>query len=207
MSVSVSLFDFPFPVLFFISPGTNLFFFFFLPLIRLLLRDGQTSPSLSPSESFRLVAEDLPEDATSIHMDSAHGFTLYRRAVSPPIQISHETAGSGPGHWTPCIHFTLSTLSPGDIDIANYYNENAPQAPFMSFFVVSKLLPDGKRRTISFRAAPVDMNEGGAGTTKRQAKLYTKEGVLGEETDVEFVDFETGPIGEALVREFGFKLS
>ena len=173
---------------------------------RLLLKDGETSPSLSPTESFRLVEEVLPVDKTSILEDRPPGFTLYRRVLPPNTKIeSHETAGSGPGHWTPAYHFTLSTLSPADIHMASYYNEHAPDAPFVNFFVVSVLLKTGARRTLSYGVAPVDMNAGGAEGTIRQAKLYTKEGSKGEEYDVEWVEFETGPVRAVLEREFDFK--
>lgn len=173
---------------------------------RILLKDGETSPSLSPTESFRLVKEVLPVGADSILEDRASGFSLYRRVLPPNTNItSHENADSGPGHWTPCIHFTLTTLCPADILMANYFNQHAPTAPFVNFFVVSILLKTGARRTISFGAPPVDMNVGGAQGTKLQAKLYTKEGIRGEEFDVEWVDFETGPVRAVLEREFGFK--
>ncbi|KAL8283224.1 hypothetical protein RQP46_006002 [Phenoliferia psychrophenolica] len=172
----------------------------------IMLKDGETSPSLSPAESFRLVEEVLPVDSTSILEDRAHGFSLYRRVVPPNTKIeSHVTADLGPGHWTPCIHFTLTTLSPSDILMASYYNEHAPDAPFKNFFVVSVLLQSGARRTISFGNPPVDMDTKGAQATKRQAKLYSKEGIRGEEFDVEWVDFETGPVRAVLERDFGFK--
>ncbi|KAK4706012.1 hypothetical protein P7C70_g185, partial [Phenoliferia sp. Uapishka_3] len=172
----------------------------------ILLKDGQTSPSLSRTESFLLIEETMPDNSTTILEDLPLGFTLYRRVLPPGLTISSPlTASTGPGHWSPCIHFSLTTLSPSDITMANYYNEHHPNAPFVNFFVVSILLKNGKRRTISYGAAPVDMNVGGAQGTGRKAKLYTKEGVRGVEEDVSWVEFETGALREVLEREFGFR--
>lgn len=47
-------------------------------------------------------------------------------------------------------------------------------------------------------------NEAAAAATK-MAKLYTKEGIRGEETDVEWVPFETESVRKVLAREFQFK--
>ncbi|KAI5481642.1 arylamine N-acetyltransferase [Pseudohyphozyma bogoriensis] len=164
--------------------------------------------SVSKNESFLLKAEPLPvnEDA-SLYRDPAPGWTFYRRILGRgegPI-TSPETAADGPGHWSPLYHFTVQTLDPSDITMQNFYNECHPAAPFLSFFVVSVLLPSGARRTLSYGNPPADMNTGGATTTKRQAKLYSKEGIHGQEFDVEFIDFEIHPIRDVLAREFGFK--
>ncbi|KAM0756435.1 arylamine N-acetyltransferase 1 [Meredithblackwellia eburnea MCA 4105] len=169
----------------------------------ILLKDGETSWSLSPTESFWLKREVMPVGTDSIYTELPDGFTLYRRVLPPNTNIvSPETAGEGPGHWTPCIHFTLTSLDPGDILMASFYNEFHPQAPFQSFFVVSRLLPSGVRRTISF-GGPQATPEGE--DSKRLAKLYSKEGIRGEEYDIEWVPFETLAMRDVLAREFGFQ--
>ncbi|KAI5478311.1 arylamine N-acetyltransferase [Pseudohyphozyma bogoriensis] len=90
-------------------------------------------------------------------------------------------------------------LDPMDITMQNFYNEAHPNAFFQTFFVVSRLLPSGARRTISYPTSDTGDKD------KPQAKLYTKEGINGVEFDVEFVDFETEKVREVLRREFGFK--
>lgn len=48
---------------------------------------------------------------------------MYRRVLPPGQTIdSPATAGQGPGYWTPCYHFSLSTMSPDDIIMLNHYN-------------------------------------------------------------------------------------
>lgn len=39
---------------------------------------------------------------------------------------SSDAADSGPGFWTPCYHFSLSTMSPDDIIMLNHYNGKLP---------------------------------------------------------------------------------
>ena len=72
----------------------------------------------------------------------------------------------------------------------------------MKFFVVSRLLLSGARRTLAYGPPPTDMvyEEG----DKRLAKLYTKNGILCEETDVSWHKFTIRSIKIVLVREFGF---
>lgn len=72
----------------------------------------------------------------------------------------------------------------------------------MGFFVVSILLASGARRTLAYGAPPTDMvyDEG----DKRLAKLYTKEGIFGEEIDVSWHKFTVGGIKEVLIKDFGF---
>lgn len=85
----------------------------------------------------------------------------------------------------------------------NHYNETHPDAPFISFFVVSQLQPSGGRKTLAYGNAPADLD----GVEGRKAKLYQKEGILGEETNIEWIDFETGPMRRVLEKEFGFVFS
>lgn len=75
--------------------------------------------------------------------------------------------------------------------------ETHPAAPFVNFFVVSILLPSGARRTLGYSQA-LGKEEGG----RKLAKIWTKEGVKGDEYDVDWIPFETGPIGDVLRREF-----
>lgn len=96
--------------------------------------DGATQGSVSSVESFKLVHEKLPIEQA--HEDAADGFTLYRRVPVKGQRIkSAKEADSVPGHWTPCYHFTLSTMSPGDIDMANYYNESCERALWVCHFL------------------------------------------------------------------------
>ena len=69
------------------------------------------------------------------------------------------------------------------------------------------MLPSGARRTLSYGPPPVDMengNEAEAAATQK-AKLYTKEGIRGEEMDVEWISFDTESVRKVLAREFQFK--
>lgn len=93
-----------------------------------------------------------------------------------------------------------SSLCPTDIHIANYYNESHWNAVWAGFFLVTRLLPSGARRTLAYGG---DLKES---IDKGQAKLYTKDSISGDEVDVEWVDFETEAIGSALRKEFGFIL-
>ncbi|KAL8279147.1 hypothetical protein RQP46_008403 [Phenoliferia psychrophenolica] len=171
-----------------------------------LLKDGETSPAISDSESFLLKSERLPTNPGSLLTDAPSGWTFYRRIIPPNTRIdSHLTAGEGPGHWSPVMHFTIETLDPGNILMAQWFHETHPAAPFSKFFVVSRLLADGRRRTLSFGAAPAHMNAGGA-AKPTLAKLYTKDGINNAECDVEWMETATGPVGAALRRDFGFKI-
>lgn len=172
-------------------------------LSRMLLKDGSTSRSLSPNESFLLRAEILPGGANG---EQYPGYTFYRRVLpANGIIASPETADAGPGHWSPCYHFTLSTLSPLDIIMSNFYNEKAPEAPFVNFFVVSKLLTSGARKSLIFGLFGGNATKGLGDTPT--AKLYTKEGLMGEEKDVRWIPFETAPIREILKKEFGYSFA
>ncbi len=90
-------------------------------------------------------------------------------------------------------HFRASRLTSPRATCA----ESHPDAPFVNFFVASILLPDGARRTLGYSKA-LRKEEGG----REYAKVWTKQGVTGAEFDVEWVPFETGPIGDVLRREF-----
>ncbi|KAM0792301.1 hypothetical protein ACM66B_004989 [Microbotryomycetes sp. NB124-2] len=175
----------------------------------LRLQDGATSKSLSPVESFYLKAENLPTGNCESIMDPAPGFTIYRRVCPKGINVRDPTDArlEDGEYFTPCVHFTLQTISPDDIKMSTYYNETHPDAPFVNFFVVSRLLSSGARRTLSFGPPPIDMREGNEAEAakKQMAKLYTKDGIKGDELDVEWVPFKVGPIRDVLAREFGFK--
>ena len=58
-------------------------------------------------------------------------------------------------------------------------------------------LLNGARRTLGYSDA-LGKEEGG----RKFAKVWTKEGIKGEEYDVEWVPFETGPIGDVLRKQF-----
>ncbi|KAK4053802.1 hypothetical protein OIV83_001458 [Microbotryomycetes sp. JL201] len=173
------------------------------------LKNGATSSSLSPVESFYLKAENLPTGNSNSILDPAPGFTIYRRVCPKGVKVRDpQSAELAAGeYFTPCVHFTLQTISPDDIKMSTYYNETHPDAPFVNFFVVSRLLPSGARRTLSFGPPPIDMREGNEAEAaqKHMAKLYTKDGIKGDETDVEWVAFKVGAMRAVLAREFGFR--
>lgn len=172
------------------------------------LVDGATTSSLGQAESFYLAAENLPVAGIPTIYDPAPGFTLYRRVCPRGATVADaKDRNLAPGEfWTPCIHFTLQTISPDDIKMSTWYNETHPEAPFVNFFVVSVLLPSGARRTLSYGPPPIDMQNGNEAeaAAMKKAKLYTKEGILGEEIDVQWIPFETGRVRAVLEKEFGF---
>ncbi|KAK4058845.1 hypothetical protein OIO90_000291 [Microbotryomycetes sp. JL221] len=173
------------------------------------LQDGATSASLSLVESFYLKAEDLPTGNCKSIMDPAPGYTIYRRVCPRGRTVKDATSLEleDGEFWTPCVHFTLQTISPDDILMSTHYNETHPKAPFVNFFVVSLLLPSGARRTLSYGPPPIDMQEGNEeeAAGRRMAKLYTKNGIKGEEFDVDWIPFKVGPMKTTLQREYGFK--
>ncbi|SCZ96599.1 BZ3500_MvSof-1268-A1-R1_Chr4-4g07465 [Microbotryum saponariae] len=170
----------------------------------IVLEDGATSRSLTRNESFLLRKQAMGINSFEEIHDPPSGWTLYRR-VLPRGSIVEDVTNldPSPGYWSPCVHFTLESILPSDVIMAEYYNSHAPAAPFMVFFVVSILLPTGARKTLSYGAPPIDLKDGDDNLIK--AKLYTKDGVKGEEENVEFIPFETGPIRKVLEREFGFR--
>ena len=87
------------------------------------LQDGATSGSLSPKESFYLKAEDLPTGNRDSIMDPAPGYTIYRRVCPRGANVKNasSTALEDGEFWTPCVHFTLQTISPDDIKMSSYY--------------------------------------------------------------------------------------
>lgn len=116
------------------------------------LEDGATTPSLSPGESFQLVKCRLPIAVSELHLhpdSSLEGYLLSRFVPTSMTPLE--------GYFTPCYHFEMSTMSPVDIAMANFYNEKSPEAAFARFFAVSRLLPNGARRTLAYGSPPVDM--------------------------------------------------
>ena len=79
----------------------------------------------------------------------------------------------------------------------SHYNESHPDAIWSNFFVVSRLLPNGSRRSLA-RATTLTDDQG-------RAKIWTKAGIMGEEEDGEWFDFTTGEMKRVLEKEFGFK--
>jgi len=143
-------------------------------------------------------------DTSHIH-DAPAGWTLYRRVVPAGTIIrSHVEAKSGPGYYTPCVHFSLATLAPLDIVTADFYNSQHPSATWASIFLTSRLLPNGARRSLCHGIPAIEA--GAPQDGRKYAKLYSKEGIKGEEYDVEWIPFDTQAIGAVLEREFGFLL-
>ena len=147
----------------------------------------------------------IGDDTSHIH-DPPAGFTLYRRVVPAGFVIpSHADSTLEPGHFfTPCIHFSLSSLAPLDIVANDFYNSQHPSAPWASIFLTSRLLPNGARRSLCYGIPAL---QGGAPQDGlKYAKLYSKECIKGDEYDVEWVPFDTQSVGAVLEREFGFLL-
>ncbi|BGP46102.1 hypothetical protein JCM10450v2_001942 [Rhodotorula kratochvilovae] len=172
------------------------------------LKHGATSPSLSRTESFLLCEEAMPVgdgDLASTMHDPPPGWTLYRRVVPAGTVIpSAADAHCGPGFWTPCIHFTPATLAPLDILMADFYNSRHAEAPWANIFITSRLLPNGARKTLCHGIPAIEGDAPQDG--RKYAKLYSKEGIKGEEYDVEWVPYNTQAVGRVLEREFGFLL-
>ncbi|GAA5978889.1 hypothetical protein JCM11641_003604 [Rhodosporidiobolus odoratus] len=166
------------------------------------LRDGATTGSLSPSESFLLRKEKLLVGDLPTFLDPPEGWMLYRRIVPARYVIKdHTKADDEPGHWTPAFHLT-GTTSPSDQLVADYWSSNASDAPWTNAFISSLLLPDGARRTLVHGIPAIERDAPADG--KKYAKLYTKEAIKGEEYDVAWIPFETGPIRQVLEREFSY---
>lgn len=55
-----------------------------------------------------------------------------------------------PGFFTPCAHFTLATLNPDDVAMANFFNEKSPSAVWANFLAVTILLDSGARKTLAY---------------------------------------------------------
>ncbi|GAA5978429.1 hypothetical protein JCM10908_004352 [Rhodotorula pacifica] len=171
------------------------------------LRDGQTAPSLSKSESFLLREETMPVgDAHPILHDPPAGWTLYRRIVPVGAVIrDHTKAEMVPdSFWTPCIHFSLATMTPEDIMMGNHFNCTHDSAGFARVFVVSRLLANGGRQTLSRGIPAIDAGAPDDGTA--YAKLYSKDSIKGEEHDIEWVPYDVKSIGKVLEDKFGFTL-
>ncbi|GAA5996303.1 uncharacterized protein JCM10292_007521 [Rhodotorula paludigena] len=172
----------------------------------ILLRDGATSLSLSKSESFLLKEEPMPlGELVSTTHDAYPGWTLYRRVVDAGVVIrSAEEAHRIKGHWTPCIHFTLATIAPEDVTMGDFFNSRHEQAPWANIFLISLLLPNGARRSLCHGIPAIEA--GAPQDGHKYAKVYTKEGIKGEEYDVEWVPYNTQAMRRVLQRDFGFLL-
>ena len=96
-------------------------------------------------------------------------------------------------------------MSPEDIVMGDFFNSRHPTAPWASIFLVSKLLPTGSRRTLCHGIPAIDQHAPVHPDGKKLAKLYSKEGIKGEEYDVDWVVFETGPMRGVLEKEFNFR--
>ncbi|GAA5862198.1 hypothetical protein JCM3774_004819 [Rhodotorula dairenensis] len=171
------------------------------------LRDGQTGPSVSRSESFLLREEQMPVgEGHPIMHDPPAGWTLYRRIVPAGAVIpDHTEAESVPdSYWTPCIHFSLASMTPEDTLMGNHFNCTHDSAGFARVFVVSRLLENGGRQTLSRGIPAIDAGAPSDGTL--YAKLYTKDSIKGEEYDVEWIPYDVKSIGKVLEEQFGFTL-
>lgn len=171
------------------------------------LENGQTGAAVSRSESFLLREEQMPVgEAHPIMHDPPAGWTLYRRIVPAGVVIpNHAEAESVPdSYWTPCIHFSLASMTPEDTMMGNHFNCTHDSAGFARVFVVSRLLEDGARQTLCRGIPAIDAGAPSDGTA--YAKLYTKEGVKGKEYNIEWIPYEVESIGKVLAEQFGFTL-
>lgn len=136
-------------------------------------------------------------------IDTVLGWTLYRR-ISPSPHPSFPVIPSSPGYWTPHLHFQLISLPDLDIKLLHHFSATHEHAHFTAFWLVTRLIEGGQgaRRSMMFGERPEQ--EG-----PRRAKLVTTGGReargSAEQRDVEWVPMETGPMREALIREFEFK--
>lgn len=137
-------------------------------------------------------------------IDTIPGWTLYRRIApvgTPAWPISDATDGA---YWSPHLHFQLISLPTLDLQLYNHFSATHELAHFTAFWLVTRLIPGtgGARRSMMFGERPDQ--EG-----PRRAKLMTTGGREGkggkEQRDIGWVGMETGPMKEALTREFGFK--
>lgn len=171
------------------------------------LKDGETAASISKSESFLLREEQMPVDkAHPIMHDPPAGWTLYRRIVPAGAIIDdHSDAESVPdSYWTPCIHFSLASMTPEDTMMGNHFNCTHDRAGFTGVFVVSRLLKNGGRQTLCRGIPAIDAGAPEDGSA--YAKLYSKDSIKGEEYGIEWIPYNVKSIGEVLVDKFGFTL-
>lgn len=171
------------------------------------LKDGETAASISKSESFLLREEQMPVDkGHPIIHDPPAGWTLYRRIVPAGAIIEHHSdAESVPdSYWTPCIHFSLATMTPEDTMMGNHFNCTHDRAGFTGVFVVSRLLKNGGRQTLCRGIPAIDAGAPEDGSA--YAKLYSKDSIKGEEYGIEWIPYNVKAIGEVLVDKFGFTL-
>ncbi|EGG04125.1 uncharacterized protein MELLADRAFT_108766 [Melampsora larici-populina 98AG31] len=101
------------------------------------------------------------------------------------------------GYWSACYHVYLNPLTVSDLEVYNWYNSTCPAAHFKSFMVVSILKPNGSRRTLTATTNP-------EGTHDQIIKLYTKENVISEESDVSIIEPNFNTFYETLCKEFGW---
>ncbi|KAJ7647658.1 arylamine N-acetyltransferase 1 [Roridomyces roridus] len=161
------------------------------------LRNGATVLGLNPYEAWTLRHEPLPHDPEDEPpIDVIPGYTMYRRTSQ--VGFCSVPDADTPSTWTHQLHFLLASVTIRDIGLFDFYSQGHPLAAFTGFFLVTRLLPGGARRSLIY-------SENMACDGKRLARVYTTGGLGGDgPRDVEYVPMETGPMRAFLEREFGF---
>ncbi|KAF7297410.1 Peptidase-S9 domain-containing protein [Mycena indigotica] len=163
--------------------------------------DGETVLGLNEFEAYRLLHEDLPLNANVARpIDNIPGYTLYKRIAPVGTSISLPVTDESPGYWSPQFHFYLISVTKPDFMLYHHYSATHVNASFTAFWLVTKLIPGGKGARLQMMYADKE-GEG------RRAKVYITGGPEAQGSlagrDVQWVDMETGPMKEFLVKHFG----
>ncbi|KAJ7196940.1 arylamine N-acetyltransferase 1 [Mycena pura] len=165
--------------------------------------EGEVIIGLNEFEAYRLVYELLPlSPNTAPPVDTIAGYTLYRRIG--PVGTPHTLpiTDASPGFWTPQFHFHLISVPLPDFTLYHHYSASHPDAVFTAFWLTTRIIPGGRgaRRQMMYA------DKAGEG---RRAKVYTTGGPEAQGSlqgrDVEWVEMETGPMKEYLIKNFNYK--
>ncbi|KAJ7054679.1 arylamine N-acetyltransferase 1 [Mycena amicta] len=156
---------------------------------------GEIILGLNEFEGYRLIHEHLPLNPNVARpIDSIPGYTLYRRVAPVGTSLSLPITDDSPGYWSPQFHFYLISVSKPDFMLYHHYSASHPNASFTAFWLVTRLIPGGKGARLQMMYAD---KEGEGRKAKAQGSL--------EGRDVQWVDMETGPMKEFLVKNFGYR--
>ncbi|KAH9816415.1 hypothetical protein DFH28DRAFT_890930 [Melampsora americana] len=166
------------------------------------LIDSKPMKSLRKDEEFKLTFEscpnlfneDLINSTTTSSSSSSKGYTLERWSDSL-------------GYWSACYHFNLNPLTFSDLEVLNWYNSTSPLAYFKSFMVVSLLKPNGSRRSLTamkMDGKQIESEFHHEEDQEQSIKVYTKESVMGEESEVVKIEPDLKSLYQTLLNEFGW---
>ncbi|KZP30029.1 hypothetical protein FIBSPDRAFT_850730 [Athelia psychrophila] len=96
--------------------------------------------SILEKDAIQLRHEPLPNGDPSTFRE-AKGWTLWSKAHAKETNKEF---------WQPCYFFSDAPVCPADMRMMNYYNSTHPCAAFINTFYLSKLLPDGRRKTFLY---------------------------------------------------------